>query len=135
MILKGFTSDEGKYYLDKLLAADADVHEVVSRVRQIVRSGDIIRYTLPGLPLCWKCTMKHLGQALGFAAEVEAYPERIACVIGELGHAYRECPDKDVAKSIRNAYLRILDTGCIEDMTPLLQQAVKGWQNYLQDDK
>ena len=133
MILKGFTSDEGKYYLDKILATDDT--EIVSRVRQIVREGDVLRYTLPGLPLCWKCTIKHLGQAVGFAAEVEAYPERIVCVIGELGHAYRECPDKDVAKSIRNTYLRILDTGCIEDMTPLLQQAVKGWQSSLQDDK
>lgn len=135
MILKGFTSDEGKYYLDKLLTADDNAYELVSRVRQIVKDGDVLRYTLPGLPLCWKCTMKHLGQALGFAAEVEAYPERIVCVIGELGHAYRECPDKVVAESLRNAYLRILDTGCIEDMTPLLQQTVRGWQNYLQEAK
>ena len=104
-------------------------------MRQILLDGDLLRHSLPGLPLCWKCTVKHIGQALGFAAEVEGYPERIICVVGELGHAYRECPDKKLAKKIRQTYQKILETGCIEDMTQLLKAVYKGWLDYLQDSK
>ena len=138
MNLVGFGAEGAQYYLDKLLELDEysdESHELVSRVRQLVQEDNVVRYTLPGLPVCWKCTLKHVGQALGFAAELEAYPERIACVVGELGHAYRECPDKDLAQYIRVLYLRILDTGCVEDMTELLKRVVKGWKSYLQEDK
>ena len=108
-----------------------DQDELISRVRQLQKFGNDVGYTLPGLPVCWKCTLKHVGQAMGFAAEVEAYPERIACVVGELGHAYRECPDKDTAELIRQTYQDILDTGCIPDFTPVLKKVVEGWQNSL----
>ena len=72
---------------------------------------------------------------MGFASEVEAYPERIICVVGELGHAYRECPDKEVATAIRDTYTRILETGCVPDFTELLKKVYAGWMSYLQDDK
>ena len=95
--------------------------------REIKQSGNVLFATLPGLPLCWKCTMKHVGQAVGFASELEGYPERIACVVGELGHAYRECPSKSVAEKIRDTYTRILDTGCVPDFTELLKLVSEGW--------
>lgn len=138
MNLRGFGSEEAEYYLNLLLELEEgsqEWHDLVSRVRQLRKDGDTLLYTLPGLPLCWRCTVKHLGQALGFAAEVENYPERIICVVGELGHAYRECPDPEVAKAIHDAYQRILDIGCIEDLTPLLKKVSKGWQDHLQDSR
>lgn len=138
MLLKGFgASPEALYYLDRIseLKEGAELDYFISRVRQLGREDDIIFYTLPGLPLCWKCTVKHVGQAVGFAAELENYPERIALVVGELGHAYRECPDPDLAKEIRLAYTRILDTGCIPDFTELLEKVVQGWLQDLQDAK
>lgn len=138
MKLEGFNTPESEYWLDRLMNTGENSRqwtETVSRVRQLQQRGDTLRYTLPGLFLCWKCTVKHVGQAMGFAAELESYPERIVCVIGELGHAYRECPDKEVAKTIRAAYLRILDTGCVEDYTELLKVVSEGWLDSLQDDK
>lgn len=134
---KGFgDSPEALYYLDEIakIKERYELEDFVDSTRQLDRAGDTIFYSLPGLPLCWKCTIKHLGQALGFAAEVEAYPERIACVVGELGHAYRECPDPEVAKSLRLLYTRILENGCIPDFTDVLKTAVKGWKASLAGD-
>ena len=137
MLLKGVNSPEGLYYLDKLseLGKGPELDSFISLVRQLQRDGDIVRYSLPGLPLCWKCTIKHLGEAVIFAREVEAYPERIVCVIGALEHAYEECPNPELAKSLRSVYTTILDTGCIPDFTELLKTAVKGWSQDLQDAK
>ena len=138
MILHGFgTSQDALYYLDKLseIKEDFELCDYISRVRQLDKVGDDIFYSLPGLPLCWKCTVKHLGEAVMFARETEAYPERIICVVGALEHAYEECPDPNIASKLRLAYTRILDTGCIQDFTPLLKMVRDGWRNHLQDAK
>ena len=136
MLLLGFSSEESRYYLDKLAEAEGfALDDLVSRVRPLSKDKDAIRYSLPGLPLCWKCTVKHLGEAVGFAREVEKYPERIVCVVGALEHAYEECPDKSTAEALRNAYLGILDTGCIPDFTELLKKVSKGWLQDLQEAK
>ena len=131
MLLKGFNTPEAAALLEELPTDPNKLRDLVSCTRQLTYDNDTLSYSLPGLPLCWKCTLKHTGQAVGFAAEVEAYPERIACVVGELGHAYRECPDKAVAAKIRETYQGILDTGCIPDMTPLLKEVVTGWRDSL----
>lgn len=138
MNLRGFNNEDAEGILDQLMEFEESSpswHAFVSRVRQLRIDGDYLLYSIPGLPLCWKCTVKHLGQALGFASEVENYPERLICVVGELGHAYRECPDPEIAKEIHNAYQRILDIGCMEDLTPLLKKVCKGWQDHLQDSR
>ena len=139
MILRGFNTPQAEYYLDKIseLADDKSgaLDLLVKRTRELAKEGDTLYYSLPGLSFCWKCTVKHLGQALGFASELEAYPERVVCLVGELGHAYRECPDPDTAKEIRNYYTRILDTGCVPDFTPILKRVYSGWWNHLQDSK
>ena len=115
--------------------SDKELLDFVSRVRPIQLKDGVLSYSLPGLDLCWKCTVKHTGQAVGFAAELEKYPERIVLVVGELGHAYRECPDKKVAEQLHEAYQQILDNGCVPDFTPLLKVVAEGWRNYLQDTK
>lgn len=130
MRLIGFTTPEAMAIADQLL--DDDTYKFHDN-RAITESQDCLKYSLPGLPLCWKCTVKHVGQAVGFAAEVESYPERIACVIGELGHAYRECPSKELSDKIRLVYTGILDTGCVPDLTPLLSTIVEAWQRNLND--
>lgn len=136
MLLLGFNLEESHHYLDLLTDAEGfKLDELVSRVRPLVKDRDTIFYTLPGLPLCWKCTVKHLGEAVGFAREVEKYPERIICVVGALYHAYEECPDKPTAEALRNTYLRILDTGCVPDFTELLKKVSKGWLQDLQEAK
>ena len=127
MRLLGFYQDEeSKAVLDELTQAESH-YDVTSVRKACVPLTHSILYSLPGLPLCWKCTVKHLGQAVGFAAEVGDYPERIICVVGELGHAYRECPSKPVAEKIRNVYKSILDTGCVPDLTELMKAVRSGW--------
>ena len=129
-VFHGFDTEAAQQLLDELLDSD-NPSVILAREKVLHHYGVDVYYSLPGLPLCWKCTLKHVGQAVGFAAEVGARPERIACVVGELGHAYRECPDRDIAEFIRQAYQDILDTGCIPDFTPLLQKVVEGWQSSL----
>lgn len=129
-VFHGFDTEAAQQLLDELLDSD-NPSVILAREKVLHQCSVDVFYSLPGLPLCWKCTLKHVGQALGFAAEVGAYPERIACVVGELGHAYRECPDRDIAGTIRQTYQSILDTGCIPDLTPLLKKVVEGWQSSL----
>ena len=124
MRLIGFDANEDFAALAEAIAEDDKVLDDRKDIKQV--DGALLA-TLPGLPLCWKCTMKHVGQAVGFAAELEAYPERIVCVIGELGHAYRECPSSSVAEKIRDTYTKILDTSCIPDFTELLKIVSEGW--------
>lgn len=124
MRLIGFDANENSAALAEKFATD-DI--TIGDRRELNITKGAILYTLPGLPLCWKCTMKHIGQAVGFAAELDAYPERIACVVGELGHAYRECPSASLAEKIRNTYTKILDTGCVPDFTELLKEVNEGW--------
>lgn len=126
-IFHGFNTEASQQLLDELVESDNPA-VILAREKILHQYGVDIYYSLPGLPLCWKCTLKHIGQAAGFAAELCAYPERIACVVGELGHAYRECPDRDTAGLIRQTYQDILDTGCIPDLTPVLKKVVEGWQ-------
>lgn len=139
MLLKGFNTPDAEYYLDRISEIDPDdalkLERLIDVTRQLKKEGDSIFYTLPGLPLCWKCTVKHLGQAVGFASELEGYPERLICVVGELGHAYRECPDSELAEDIRSTYVRILETGCVPDFTPLMEKVYRGWLESLQDSK
>lgn len=129
-IFHGFNTEASQQLLEELLDAD-DPSVILAREKILRQYGADIYYSLPGLPVCWKCTLKHVGQAMGFAAEVGAYPERLACVVGELGHAYRECPDRDTAGLIRQTYQDILDTGCIPDFTSMLKKVVEGWQESL----
>lgn len=124
MRLIGFDANLAAKELAEHFATDA---VSIDDRKELKVTRDAVLYTLPGLPLCWKCTMKHLGQAVGFAAELDAYPERIACVVGELGHAYRECPSEALAAKIRDTYTRILDTGCVPDFTDLLKAVSAGW--------
>jgi len=136
--LNGFgASPEALYYIDKIseFKEKYELDDFISRVRQLSRDGDVVHYSLPGLPLCWKCTVKHLGEAVMFAREVEAYPERIVCVVGALEHAYEECPNPETAKALRLAYTRILDTGCMPDFTELLGKVAGGWRQDLQEAK
>lgn len=135
MVLRGFplTSSDAQALLSQLMNV-VDQDELISRVRQLQKIGNEVGYTLPGLPVCWKCTLKHVGQAISFAAEIESYPERIGCVVGELGHAYRECPDKKVAQHIHDAYQHILDEGCIYDLTPILKEVSEGWRENISSD-
>jgi hypothetical protein len=122
--------------LEKILEmSDEELSDYESRARALTLHNDTLSYSLPGLPLCWKCTVKHVGQAMGFAAELDKYPERIVCVVGELGHAYRECPDKKVAELLHETYQKILDTGCVPDLTDVLSAVSSGWRNHLQDSK
>ena len=133
-IFHGFNTEASQQLLDELVESDNPA-VILAREKILHQYGADIYYSLPGLPLCWKCTLKHIGQAVGFAAELCAYPERIACVVGELGHAYRECPDRDTAGFIRQTYQDILDTGCIPDLTPVLKKVVEGWQESLAADQ
>jgi len=129
-IFHGFDSEGAQQLLDEVLDSDHPA-AILAREKILHQYGVDVYYSPPGLPLCWKCTLKHVGQAVGYAAELEAYPERIACVVGELGHAYRECPDRELSEKIRQTYQDILDTGCIPDFTPLLRDVVQGWQDSL----
>lgn len=129
-VFHGFDTEAAQQLVEELLEAE-DPAVILAREKVLHQRGADVFYSLPGLPLCWKCTLKHVGQAVGYAAELDAYPERIACVVGELGHAYRECPDRDVAGTIRQTYQNILDTGCVPDLTPLLNKVVEGWQSGL----
>ena len=133
MVLHGFSTNDlaAQQILNELMVA-GDADKIVSRVRQLKRIDDDVYYTLPGLPLCWKCTLKHIGQAISFASELENYPERIGCVVGELGHAFRECPDKTIAQHIHDAYQHVLDEGCVGDLTNILKEVVPRWRESIQ---
>lgn len=133
MLVRGF--DDNPELLDTLSElSDGELKSFVEKHKAVTLDGDMLRYSLPGLPLCWKCTLKHTGQALGFAAELDKYPERIACVIGELGHAYRECPDPGVSEALHQTYQYILDTGCVPDLTRVLKEVTDGWRESLAGD-
>lgn len=113
---------------------DEGIKALASQLQSLHIDDQTLFYSLPGLPLCWKCTLKHAGQAVVFASELEKYPERIGCVVGELGHAYRECPDKQVAEQLHEAYQQILDTGCVQDLTPVLKAVSEGWRKSLAEE-
>ena len=127
MILQGFNTEEALTLADNV--ADGVISEKdVDDLKVLSRSGEILRYSLPALPVCWKCTAKHVGQAAAYAAEIPRYPERIIMVVGELGHAYRECPSREVSEQIRNIYTSVLDTHCVPDFTPLLKVVDREWR-------
>jgi hypothetical protein len=133
MLLKGFEENsELQEYLSSL--DDTELKAFTSKHKEVSLTRDVLSYSVPGLPVCWKCTLKHLGQAVVFAAELDKYPERVGCVVGELGHAYRECPDKNISEKLHETYQRILDTGCIPDFTRLLKLVTEGWRESLAED-
>lgn len=115
MRLLGFNADD----YGRELAALGPGDELRSN-QFVAESADCIRYVPNGRSLCWKCACKHLGAAAAYAAELHGYPANFIRMIGELYHAYQECPDRELSEQLRATYLHSLETGVAPNFDPLL---------------
>lgn len=80
------------------------------------------------MPSCWRCTIKHLGSADVCFKEAEKYPQRFVTAVGDLQHAYLECPDKDIAELIYKTYNEVLNTKLVPDLSDLMLKACERYQ-------
>ena len=63
-IFHGFNTEASQQLLDELVESDNPA-VILAREKILHQYGVDIYYSLPGLPLCWKCTFSRLMTALG----------------------------------------------------------------------
>lgn len=121
-----FTTDRAQQVVEQLLTADSDSPNLPAEVVQ--QSERCFVWRPNGRTTCWDCTIKHLGTAASYASELRQYPHYFIRMIGELNHAYMECPEAYLADQIRGVYKEALRLQVAPDLDSLLTLAYQRYQ-------
>ena len=123
-----FNTEDAQQVVEQLIEQD-DVQHLPAAVVQ--QSEQCFVWRPNGRESCWECTIKHLGTAAAYATELRSYPQYFIRMIGELNHAYMECPESYLADRIRAVYKEALRSNVVPNLEPLLTLASQRFQEVL----
>lgn len=121
-----FTTEEAQIVAEQLSENANNLQHLPAAVIQ--QSEQCFVWRPNGRPTCWDCTIKHLGTAASYAAELRDYPHYFIRMIGELNHAYTECPEAYIADRIRAIYKEALYSNVAPNLDPLLMEVYQRYQ-------